>query len=116
MKYGTAKQDEFIEFWMKIFNPLQYQSILKTEFMDTLEKLARGQFTESPTLISLKYSKGFYQMLVDKGCVKDENGDVIVDKFIRKIKKGEINIEYLNQTLKQDCEFILEDDDVNFVD
>lgn len=53
-------------------------------------------------------------MLVDKGCVKPENGDIIVERMEKKIKKNEIDIEYLNQTLKPDCEFILDDDDVNF--
>lgn len=49
-------------------------------------------------------------MLVDKHCV-DGNGNVEIEKVKRKMKKNEIDIEYINQVLKQDCEFILEDDD-----
>lgn len=52
-------------------------------------------------------------MLVDKGCTK-ENGDILIDRLRKKLKKKEIDIEYLNQTLKADCEYILEDDDINF--
>jgi len=54
-------------------------------------------------------------MLLEKGCIKEENGDIIVERMEKKIKKNEIDIEYLNQTLKPDCEFILDDDDdLNF--
>jgi hypothetical protein len=35
-------------------------------------------------------------MLIDKGCVKPENGDIIIDRMEKKIKKNEIDIEYLN--------------------
>jgi hypothetical protein len=53
-------------------------------------------------------------MLLDKGCVRPENGDVLLDKMEKKIRKNEIDIEYLNQTLKPDSEYILYDDDINF--
>jgi hypothetical protein len=35
-------------------------------------------------------------MLVDKGCVNEENSDIIVERLEKKIRKSEIDIEYLN--------------------
>jgi len=37
-----------------------------------LEKLARGVLTDTPTLVSHKFSLGFYRMLVEKGCIETE--------------------------------------------
>lgn len=99
---------------MSFLNPNHQRTVAKEDFISTLEKLARGSFTERQTLVSGKYSLGFYKMLVDKHCVREENGDVIMDKMEKKILKAEIDIEYLNQTLKPDCEYILDDDDVTF--
>ena len=54
-------------------------------------------------------------MLVDKNCVTDSaDGEIIMDKMEKKLIKKEIDIEYLNQTLKPECEYILDDDDVMF--
>ena len=89
-------------------------TIPKEGFIDILEKLARGSLTEKTTLVSLKYSVGFYKMLCDKNCVREDNGDILVEKMEKKILKNEIDIEYLNQTLKPDCEYILEDDEIVF--
>jgi len=76
-----------------------------------LELLARRTFTEEPTLISRKFSEGFYKLLVDKNCIEVESGDVILDKLEKKFKKDIIDVEYLNQTLKPDCEFLLEEEE-----
>ena len=35
-------------------------------------------------------------MLIDKNCIRQENGDIIMDKMEKKIMKAEIDIEYLN--------------------
>mmetsp|Transcript_5512 Transcript_5512/g.5033 ORF Transcript_5512/g.5033 Transcript_5512/m.5033 type:complete len:162 (+) Transcript_5512:915-1400(+) len=59
-RYFTAQKHEFINFWLKVINPLQYKTVTKVEFIDILEKLARGSYTENNTLISQKYSKQFY--------------------------------------------------------
>ena len=37
-----------------------------------MEKLARGVLTDTPTLVSHKFSLGFYRMLVEKGCIETE--------------------------------------------
>ena len=79
-----------------------------------MEKTARGSFTEMQTLVSVKYSRGFYKMLANKNCTREENGEVIADKMEKKLLKNEIDIEYLNQTLKPECEFILDDDEIYF--
>lgn len=54
-------------------------------------------------------------MLVEKGCCEKETGDVVIKTLQKKLNKNHIDIEYFNQVLKADCEFILDDDDVNFV-
>jgi hypothetical protein len=97
--------------------------------MDTLEKLCRGSFTDDPTIISQKFSQGFYRMLVEKNCTEHPietkdlvvqndrpkwGGDVSVEKFEKKLTKNEIDIEFLNQLLKPDCEFVLDDDELFF--
>ena len=43
--------------------------------------------------------------------VLTKGGDVISEKLESKLKKSTIDIEYLNQTLKEDCNFILDDDE-----
>ncbi len=72
-------------------------------------------------------------MLVEKGCtenplqdgnkeLQEDNvkpkwgGDVLMDKFEKKLSKNEIEIEFLNQILKPDCEFVLDDDELFFGD
>ena len=45
---------------MQVLNPKKNKLIPKKEIKDVLEKLARGSFTESKTLISKKYSRRFY--------------------------------------------------------
>ena len=44
------------------------------------------------------------------------HGDVNMDLLEKKLKKGEIDVEYLNQTLKPDCEYMLEDERLFFGD
>jgi hypothetical protein len=51
-------------------------------------------------------------MLTAKGCCDPETGDVLIDKVERKFTKNEIDIEFLNQTLKPECEYILDDEDL----
>ena len=68
----------------------------KDSFIDILEKLARGSLTEKTTLVSQKFSMGFYKMLCDKNCIREDNGDVLVEKMEKKLLKNEIDIEYLN--------------------
>ena len=78
-----------------------------------MELLARGSFTDDATLVSVNYAKGLYQVLAALNCLsKDEKqlGDIHVSKFKKRIISGALHIEYLNQTLKQDCEFILDEE------
>ena len=89
---------------------------------ESLEYLARGVFTEEPTLISDRFAEGFCNMLENKGCIQkskqslkdpENNANDIVDMklFKNKLKRNEIDVEYLNQCLKQDNEYIMEGDD-----
>ncbi len=81
--------------------------------MDTLGPLLAVQLT----IVSLKFAQGFYKMLRDKGCVSEEDeGGIVMERFEKKLLKGEIDVEYLNQTLKADCEFQLDDEDIEFGD
>jgi hypothetical protein len=53
---------------MVVLNPKRHKEITKKELMEFVEKLARGSMTDCPTLISTRFSEGFYKMLVDKKC------------------------------------------------
>ena len=67
------------------------------------------------TLISEKFANSFVEMLDQKGCCKknDRDGSLQIEMKRLKIKlmRNEIDIEYLNQLLKSDSEFIMEGDD-----
>ena len=52
-------------------------------------------------------------MIKKKNCC-EENGDIITKQLRKKLKQGKIDIDFLNQTLKGDCEFVLEEDEVDF--
>ena len=39
-------------------------------------------------------------MVADKNCTKEDSGEIYMDKFEKKLGKNEIEIEYINQTLK----------------
>ena len=90
-----------------------------------VELLARGMLTQEPTLVSEQFAYGFCKMLEAKDCVYHEpeskrqdkkvvdklRGTIDMKKFRNKLKRNEIDLEYLNQTLKRDNEFIMEGDD-----
>ena len=44
------------------------------------------------------------------------HGDINMERFEKKLSKGEIDVEYLNQTLKADCEYILDDEKLFYGD
>ncbi len=44
------------------------------------------------------------------------HGDINMERFEKKLSKGEIDVEYLNQTLKPDCEYILDDEKLFYGD
>ena len=56
LKYFTYTKKQFLTFWMNMFNPKHLKSIPKTEFIDFVEKVVRGAYTENQTLVSLKFS------------------------------------------------------------
>jgi hypothetical protein len=39
-----------------------------------------------------------------------------MERFEKMLSKGEIDVEYLNQTLKPDCEYILDDEKLFYGD
>lgn len=92
--------------------------VAREAFTSSLEKLARGSLTVGETIVSEKYSQGFYRMVLAKGCCNPEGelGEVIMDKLEKKMLKNEIDLEFLNQTLKPDCEYVLEDEELFFGD
>ncbi len=68
----------------------------KEAFTDILEKLVRGSLTDTPTLVSDRFSQGFYKMIQAKGCISPEGDEVIMSLFEKKLAKGKIDMEYLN--------------------
>ena len=79
-----------------------------------MELLARGSFTDNQTLISVNFAKGFYQMFAACNCLekKDEKfiGHINFNKVKKRLTAEILHIEYLNQTLKKECEFVLDED------
>ena len=114
LRYYTAPRIRFFEFWIRVLNPFNFPSIPFNEMFDVLELIARGTFTEESTLISRQFAKGFLEMLRSKDCIfttKGSEEQIDMKKFKIKLKKNDIDIEYLNQLLKKDNEYILENDD-----
>lgn len=79
-----------------------------------MELLARGSFTDTQTLISVNYAHGLYQVFASQNCIskKDEKtiGQINFNKVKKRLNSEAIHIEYLNQTLKKECEFILDEE------
>ena len=78
-----------------------------------MELLARGRFTDNATLISIKYAKGLYQMIASLKCLGVEEkhrGDVNMDKLKKRLEDESLHLEYFNQCLKKECEYILDDE------
>lgn len=99
LKYYSASRDEFIDFWIKFFNPYNQPSLKKEEITENIELLSRGCFTASSTLVSENFAQGFYQMLKDKGCTQgDSNIDMVA--FKKKLYDGQIDVNYLNDCMK----------------
>ena len=94
-------------------NPESRKFVPQDEFEKRMELLARGSFTDNETLISVNYARGLYQMFAAQGCIsKDEKslGEINFNKVKKRLNAEAIHIEYLNQTLKKECEFILDEE------
>ncbi|CDW72151.1 UNKNOWN [Stylonychia lemnae] len=100
MKYYTATQKQYVQFWIEFLNPDHQRTMSKEDFLDLMEKLVRGSYTESTTLVSERFSELLYQTINDKNCCKEDNGEIQLDKLEKKLLKNEIELEYFNQTLK----------------
>ena len=81
-----------------------------------MELLARGSFTDKQTLVSVNYARGLYQVFAAQKCLskKDDKtiGQINFNKVKKRLHSEAIHIEYLNQTLKKECEFILDEDQI----
>lgn len=86
--------------WCKFLNPKSENLLSKTNFVDKLEKLARGKFTDSKTIISENFAQGLYLMLVSRDTTVVESsvdfGCIKVAKLRKKLTSDELPIEYLN--------------------
>lgn len=150
LKYYTASKKEYLDFWMKFFNPDHMPLLPVDELYTHLELLVRGSYTEESTLLSEKFAKGFCRLLYRKDCVLKHSGTAgpsqallakvskymepaaaaeyiksktqdttqadtsyLVDmkKLAYKLRKGDIDIEFLNQVLKGDSEYVVPSDD-----
>ena len=102
--------------WLKFLNPKSDPLITKTQFVEKLEKLARGKFTDSKTIISENFAQGLYLMLVARDTTVESGpdlGQIRITKLRKKLTNDELPIEYLNQTLRKDCEFVLDEEVIN---
>ena len=79
-----------------MIDPNGYQVISKDDFISFMEKMVRGSLTEEPSLLSTIFSSDFYRMLEKKKCIKEETGDVLVNKLRRRMDAGEFDVEYFN--------------------
>eukprot|EP00347_Sterkiella_histriomuscorum_P024352 403331424 len=107
LKYFTAVQAQYVTFWLNFLNPNHLRFITKAEFLDIMEKVVRGSYTDTETLVSVKFSEMIYSIFRDKNVCKEDNEDIIIEKLERKLLKNEIEIEFLNQTLKPIMQDIL---------
>ena len=113
LHYHCATKTQYIDFWSRFINPESKKLLTQREFEERMELLARGSYTDNQTLISLNYAHGLYQMFASQNCIsKDEKslGDLIFKKVKKRLNSEVIHIEYLNQTLKKECEFILDEE------
>ena len=113
MQFASATKSQYVDFWTRFINPRSDKFVSRKDFEYRMELLARGSFTDNATLVSVNYAKGLYQVLAALNCLsKDDKqlGDVQVSKFKKRIVSGALHVEYLNQTLKKDCEFMLDED------
>ena len=114
LRYFTATRDAFFEFWMRFFNPQNLSEIKYKDIFEIIELLARGSFNMDATLVSEQFAYRFLDMIKRKDCIfQANNKELWIDmkKFRFKLKKNEIDIEYLNQLLKSDSQYIVEGDD-----
>ena len=114
LTHHCATKEQYVDFWLRFINPGAKKSVSRSEFEERMELLARGRFTEDKTLISINYAKQLYQMFAAVNCLcsdEDENkGDLDLEKVAKRLRTEAINIGYLNQTLKKECEFALDED------
>ena len=116
MRYYTITKEQALDFWMKFLNPNRMPTLKQQDIFHKIELLARGSFTMDSTLISERFAHGLVEMLLDKGCAardvnRDGEKEIDMKKLKIKLMRNEIDVEYLNQLLKTDSEFILEGDD-----
>lgn len=113
LKYFTATREMYTDFWIKFMNPNEEPTIPRHRIERLLELLARGAFTVDSTLVSETFAAKFIEMLRKKDIVVGIGNDEVVDtrKFKMKIRKGDLDIEYLNQLLKSDNQYVVEGDE-----
>ena len=113
LQYASATKAQYVDFWTRFMNPGADKFVRREDFEHRMELLARGSFTDKETLISINYARGLYQVLASLNCLsKDEKqlGMINMGKVKKRLVSGALHTEYLNQTLKKDCEFILDEE------
>lgn len=113
LSYHCATKAQYVDFWVRFMNPEARKFVPQDEFEKRMELLARGSFTDNETLISVNFARGLYQMFAAQGCIsKDDKclGEINFHKVKKRLAAESIHIEYLNQTLKKECEFILDEE------
>ena len=75
LHFSSPKKNT-IDMWLKFLNPKSDPLITKTQFIEKLEKLARGKFTDSKTIISENFAQGLYLMLVARDTTVESGPDL----------------------------------------
>ena len=63
INFHCAPRQDYVDFWLKFLNPIGRKLIDKQEFIDSIELLTRGRFTNEKTIISEKFASGLYLMI-----------------------------------------------------
>jgi hypothetical protein len=78
------------------------------EFLETVEKLARGIYTKTETLVSLMYVEQVEKLLRKNECIEDDR-DVNMGTLIKCLNNRDIPIETFNQILQEGGSFNISD-------
>ena len=101
MKYLKGTKKMFIDMWMGFIDPYNEGFVQAQPLRILFEQLARGRYNAEPTLVSL----GFCTAVIAALRLGTKNNIINTVNVRKAFENDTIDIELLNQTLKQNCEF-----------
>jgi len=57
LRYNSLPRDLTIKTWTKIIDPYGIQKLSRESYLSLFEKLARGNFSETPSMLSINFSE-----------------------------------------------------------